>query len=411
MLKVRLKSIITVFLVITLCTCIDPYRPKLSGYPSLLVVDGLVTNENAPYEVKLSRTIQGVDEVPDKVSDAVVTISDETGKKTSLINSGDGIYKTDNNVFIGAIGKTYILDILTKDGKEYKSEPCTMLPVPEIDSLYYEKNVGFTDNQSETHEGISIYIDSKEGDETNKNYRWEYEETWKFKVPNPQKFNYINDSTILLVDSVKEFCWRKQNSSEILINSISAGQANIILKEPLCFISPDLSDRLTIQYSILAKQFSISKKESEFWANLKTVNESGGDISGSQPFPVISNISNINNPEEKVLGYFRVSAVSQKRKNITFRELAGLNLPNYHYDCVRIEKAPGDYCIGVNYCIPPTFNEMYRMWLALPNYRFIEPIYDPVTRKLLKLVFTTNVCADCEYTGTLKKPDFWIDLN
>lgn len=140
MLKVRLKSFITVFLVIGLCTCIDPYRPKLSGYPSLLVVDGLVTNENAPCEVKLSRTIQGVDAVPEVVSDAVVTFSDESGNKTSLINSGGGIYKTDNNVFTGTIGKTYILDILTKDGKEYKSEPCTMLPVPKL-TVYIMKRM------------------------------------------------------------------------------------------------------------------------------------------------------------------------------------------------------------------------------------------------------------------------------
>jgi hypothetical protein len=283
-----------------------------------------------------------------------------------------------------------------------------MLPVPEIDNIYYSKDKEFSNNQSETHEGIRIYLDSKTGDEINKYFRWTYEETWKFRLPNPKKLNYFNDSTILPVDMVKEFCWKQSKSAEILTSSMEQVQTGIIKKEPLTFISPDKSDRLSIQYSILVKQYSISKKEYEFWGNLKKVNESGGDIFGSQPFPVISNISNVHNSDEKVLGYFQVSAVKQKRKNITFMELKGFNLPLFHYDCVRIETAPGDYACP--FCTLPTFDELYQMWDYL-HYVFVEPVYNPETRQLLKLVFATPICSDCELSGTLTKPDFWIDLN
>ena len=410
MLKAKLKSFITVFITITLCTCIDPYSPQLKGHNSLLVVEGLITNEKTSYEIKLSRTTMKADATPEKVSDAVVSVSDENGNQTMLKNIGDGIYKTDSTSFIGVIGKTYVLDILTNSGKEYKSEPCIMLPVPEIDSIYYEKNVGFTNNQNETHEGISIYLDSKEGAESNKNYRWEFEEIWKFRIPDPQNFIWIDSATIYPVVSTKDFCWKQHKSSDILIHSVSAGQTNIIKKEPLCFISPDLSDRLSIQYSILVKQYSVSEKESEFWDKLKEVNEPGSDIYSSQPFPVISNISNLNNPDEQVLGYFQVSAISQRRKFITFMELKKLNLPLFQYDCTRIETAPGDYCRGVQFCIPPTFTELYKMWTNA-KFVFVEPVYLPETKELAKLVFATPVCADCELSGTLMKPDFWIDLN
>ena len=414
MLKSKLKLFITVFFVVTICTCIDPFKPDLSGYDSLLVVEGLITNEKAPYQVHLSRTMQGINSVVENVTDAIVSVFDETGYKTKLRNFSGGIYKTDSTVFIGAVGKTYTLDIVTHDGKEYKSEQCTMLPVPEIDCLYYENSVGFTNNQSETHEGISIYLDSKPGEEINMNYRWAFEETWKFRVPFPKKYVYIDSAHVNPIASVKEFCWKQQNSSDILIHSISPGESNIISKEPLCFISPDLSDRLSIQYSILVKQYSVSDKEAGFWNNLKKVNEISGDIFGSQPFTVISNISNINNPSERVLGYFEVSAVSQKRKYITFPELTKLNLPFYHYDCARIETSPDDYCKGfgkgTSSCIPPTWNELYRMWTSA-KFVLVEPVYIPDTKKLFKLVFTTPECADCEYTGTFEKPNFWIDLN
>jgi hypothetical protein len=406
---IRPKSLIIIFFIVALCTCIDPYKPNLSGNESYLVVEGMITDEAVPYEIKLSRTIQTQDAIPEKVTDAVVTITDENGNQTALINSGNGSYKTNGAVFTGIVGKEYSLHIKTKEGKEYMSEPTVMLPVPEIDNIYYAKEEEFDNNQSETHQGIKFYLDSKEGDENNNYFRWEYEETWKFRLPNPKKFNYINDSTILAVKDVKEFCWKQKKSSGILIHTLSAGQAKIIRKEPICFFASDKSDRLTIQYSILVRQYSMSKKESEFWDNLKKVNEGGGDIYGMQPFPVISNISNINDPGERVLGYFHVCAVKQKRTNINFKEILDLNLPLYHYGCARFEASPEDY--ACRNCPILTFDDVYNIFDANPYYSFVEPIFNTDTKKLKKLVFTTSICSDCELSGTSQKPDFWIDLN
>lgn len=407
--KTRPRLLAIILFVVTFCTCIDPYKPSLSGVDKFLVVEGQVTNEMVPYEIKLSRTIAVENSVPEKVTDAVVTITDETGKKISLKNFGNGSYMTSISDITGTVGKTYTLNIITPDGNEYQSEPCTMLPVPEIDNIYYSKDQEFSNNQSEIHDGIRIFLDSKASDEHNMYFRWAFDETWKFRLPNPKKYNYINDTTIIPVKAVKEFCWKNSGSSEILTSSMEQVQSGLVKKLPLTFISPDLSDRLSIEYSILVKQYSISKKEYDFWENLKKVNESGGDIFASLPFPVISNISNINNPSERVLGYFKVSAVTQKRKFITFTELLGLGLPLFNYKCTRIETSPADYNT-MRYSKILTFNDVFNMYDANPYYSFVEPIYDPDTRALSKLVFTTRACADCEMTGTLEKPDFWIDL-
>jgi hypothetical protein len=406
--KTRIKAIIILLIIIAPCMCIDPYSPKLNGSQSFLVVEGLVTDENASCVVKITRTMQTGTSIPEKVSDASLFITDDTGNKIILNNSGNGLYKTDSTLFTGAAGETYALHILTENGNEYISEPCLMLPVPEIDSIYYVKDKEFTNNQSEIQEGIRIYLDSKEGDEINQYFRWEFEETWKFRVPMPKRYNYIDSATILPVDVVNEFCWKQQKSSEILIKSISPGQPHVIKKEPFYFIASDKSDRLTIQYSILIKQYSMSKKESDFWDNLKQVNEGGGDIFDPQPFPVISNIYNVNNPSDRVLGYFQVSAVKQKRKYITFNEIVGLNLPFFRPDCERIEYSPDDWPGG--WGPPMTWAGVYKMF-DNPRFTFIEPLYESGTNILKELVFTSPVCANCELTGTSKKPDFWIDLN
>ena len=76
-----------------------------------------------------------------------------------------------------------------------------------------------------------------------------YEETWKFRVPNPKKFNYINDSTILPIDDVKEYCWKKRKSNDILINTVFSGQTARIVKEPIVFIDPGKSERLLLPVS------------------------------------------------------------------------------------------------------------------------------------------------------------------
>ena len=403
MLRMGPKSLIALVAVFTLCTCIDTYTPKLEGYESLLVVDGLITDENLSYSIKLSNTIQQQDEIPDKVSDASVYVTDENNTRGEFINKGNGIYKSDSTLFRGSVGKTYVLHIITNDGKEYESEPCTMQSVPEIDSIYFVREQELINNGTETVEGIRIYLDSDKG-ENNKYFRWEFEETWEFKTPDTRKFDYINENTMIPINDVHEFCWKTRKSDELLIHAIYPGETENIEKEPIFFIGTNKSDRLLIQYSILIKQYSISQSEFDFWNNLKDVNESGEDIFASLPFPVISNLTNVGNPNEQVLGYFQVSAVKKKRKNISLSDIVNLDLPYYQYPCRRIEDSP-NILPWVKWNPPLTWNDIYYMYTT-SGYTFVEPKYLQGTKTLDRLVFTTPECADCAITGTLTIPEF-----
>jgi hypothetical protein len=405
-----MKQIIIFLILVIAASCIDPYHPNLEDYKSLLVVEGLVTNEKSPYIIQLARTINEVGVIPEKVSDADVFLTDEEGIETHFQNCGDGSYKTDSTVFVGVVGKKYTLHILTSNGKEYMSESCAILPAVDIDSIYYEKDEEIASNQEESLVGIKIYLNSGETNENNQYFRWEFEEVWKFKLPSPKKYDYYSDSEIVPLNEIKEFCWKTNKSGTILTNSILPGQANSINKEPLLFIPTGKSDRLLLQYSILVKQYSISKKEYDFWNNLKQVNESGGDIFTTQPFPVISNIHNKSDPSEMVLGYFEVSAVKEKRIFITSHELDSLALPHYNYNCTAYVMSPEDFPPSSSMSPPLTFDDIYNMYMSTGDFTFVEPIYNPDTGELLKLVFATNICSDCKLTGVTEKPDFWIDL-
>lgn len=398
-----------VVLLLIAVSCIDPYVPNLKNYQSLLVVDGLITNENSSYRIKLGRTTNKENSLPEKVTDANVYITDGDGIKTDLQNCGDGIYKTDSTSFTGVIGQKYTLSILTPDGKEYKSEECTMLPVAAIDKLYYEKGEEISGTQGESFTGLKIFLNSTDATGTNQYFRWTYEETWEFLLPNVPKYKcvFVNDKETYLFEFLSdtiENCWKMNKSGEIIINSILSGSTNYINKQLIQFIDPVKSDRLTKEYSILVKQYSISEKEYNFWYNLKKVSDAGGDIFNSQPYQVVSNVHNINDAGEMVPGYFEVSTVSQKRIFITADEVNLLYLPHYLTDCFEITKSPEDWP-GVD---PPSYYEIYHTIMNPHDFTFIRPIFNP-DNTLKKLVYATKVCSVCEYSGISIKPDFWID--
>jgi hypothetical protein len=397
-------------------TCIDPYTPRLTGYESLLVVEGLVTNENSSYSVRLSRTFQEQNTTPVIVSDATVSVKDDIGNEHFLKYSGSGIYKSDSLAFRGVTGRSYVLHILTNDKDEYESEPCLMQSVPGIDSIYFAKEQVLINSGTESQDGVQIYLDSKSSD-NNLFYRWTYTETWKFKVPNPKLFDYIhnpdkpNAPLITPVEDIKETGWKNHQSDEILVKSISEQHTDRIVKQPVEFIAPDISDRLILQYSILIKQYSISKKEYDFWNNLKQVTETGGDIFAKQPYAVISNIHSLKNPGERVLGFFQISAVTQKRKNIAHRDVALMGLHFYSYPCKTWQFKPGDFdtrCM----CPPKTWDDVYWYLSIASDYTFVRPIYQGLGDSILmELEFTRPECANSELTGTRKKPDYWDEFN
>ena len=130
--KTGLKSGIVLITVFVICTCIDPYAPKLKGNDSILVVDGLITDANTSYTVKLSRTFQDINSRREVVLGASVNITDDAGNNHNLSEADYGVYKTDSLEFTGSVGRTYTLHITTREGDQYFSDPCVMQSVTAI---------------------------------------------------------------------------------------------------------------------------------------------------------------------------------------------------------------------------------------------------------------------------------------
>jgi hypothetical protein len=288
-----------------------------------------------------------------------------------------------------------------------------MLPVADIDTLYYVKSEEVLGTPGKSYAGLKILLDTEDLAEPDQYYRWTFEETWQVIIPYPPQYSYtFIDYDTLKFMSVPEpapKCWKKNYSRDIIINSVLSGQGHITGQE-LLFITPSLSDKLTVKYTILVKQYSISEDAYNFWKMFRQVEENPGDIFGSLPYPVSANIYNISNPGETVLGFFEVAAVSQKRIFIDSYELLPLALPLFETDCEYIRLSPDMWPDN-----QPTWDEIYHSWVFDQHYVFVTPEANAIlpgnvgSAYVKKFVFTTPVCAFCEKSGFTERPDFWVD--
>ncbi len=403
--------ILLVLLLPFVSRCISPYTPELGTYKPLLVVEGLITDENRPYAIRLSYSMQKNDSTIPGISDATVYITDDQGNTAHFSNSGRGIYRTDSLEITGSAGHAYQLHIELSDGRIYNSNACTLFPVPDIDSVYFAKDQQLSNDQTQLKDGVSVFLDSRPGSGGQYFLRWDYEDTWKFKVPDPVKYVYINSNQILKIptEEVKEYCWKSGSPSELLIRAMSGNASGRIVKQPIKFIVPDESDRLSVRYSIIVNQYSLSEEEYNYWNDLKKLNDVGSDIFGSQPFEVLGNIKNVSDPSEKVLGYFQVSAVSKKRIYIDYGDIYSYNLPGFHYDCTSFLMRPGPGDLNMNTGFPYTWDQYYSYISKNYPYNFVRPVYFNLQDSIIYLVFTMPACSDCELSGSFTKPSFWTD--
>ena len=390
--------LISFLLIISLSTCIDPFYLELDDYESHLVVEGMITDELAPQTIKLSRTYLNANDPPDLVAHAEVRVLDENGVITDFHELEPGIYLSDSALFTGRVGGTYNLHIKTEDGLEYVSDSCSMTAVPDIGSLYYEVDSELFDNGQVEEEGLRIFLDTENQDEASQYMRWDFKEVWKFRVPYPVFFQDLGYREYKRVHVENDICWRHEYSRQILIHSSVEQSSDLLSRKPMHFIASGLSNRLLKQYSIQVNQYSLSQEEFLFWEKLREMTENGGDIFEKQPFPIEGNIRCINNGDEKVLGYFQVSAVKRQQMYITKSQVDELDIPAYEYPCERI------------YYHTRVLNERKYYDLLSRGYVLFWVLEDDFGYPI-NFQFTSTECSDCSLTGNPERPDFWVDMD
>ncbi len=321
--------ILILFITLSTISCVDKYWPEIDKYDSVLVVDGLLTNgaDTTVIYLSLSSSVNNGILIP--LGGSQLYIVDENQSEVFLTETSTGIYKILDNSFTGRVGGSYQLHITLPNGKKYESDICSMQTPSPIDSVYGLIESHQIPNQDEYLNGIQFYVDNHSNLSDTTYYLWRLEQSFQYQ--STFNIDFVWNGTIFdpypKPDSLRT-CWYTSPVQSIFIHSTKYTDKPELIGKPLNYVST-INKTLSIRYSLLVNQLSISEEAFNFWDALRQQNIEKGNLYSQQPFQVRGNIKNMNNAEEPVLGYFTVAGISKKRIYINRPPLA------FYYDeCV-----------------------------------------------------------------------------
>jgi hypothetical protein len=373
---------IIVFMAFILESCIYEFHLKEGTYENFLVIYGMVSTENGPYEVTILKTSKIETTNADSVGNANVSISDDKGNSISLTEVSTGRYHTPLT-FTGQIGTKYKLHIELQEGKQYESDYAELLDVPDISELRAEHLTKQATATTISEEGYQFYINTEQCNTKQKYYKWDINEDWEFHMPF-YIYIYWDGYSFTRVD-IPNACYHNRHMPDITIANTDDFQTNYLINYPLIFIGK--SRKLQFGYGMTVRQYALSEFAYKYWKSA-IENTSPDPINSKQLYPVPGNLKCISNPDEPVYGIFEASAVKTKSIEVT-------KLPNEDYEL---------YNCGSNGWIAELLPQSLLGWHTGPAYIGI-----PVGGSNGGwTVVDSKTCIFCEYAGgTAVRPEYW----
>ncbi|SRR5579871_8891 len=387
------------FFLMTISRCKQLYNPPaLEANLGYLVVDGAIIAGDSTI-INLSRTQNLTDStyINNPETGAQVSIIGQNAESYNLIEENRGKYVVAN---IGLnFGELYRLKIITNNGKQYLSDPVPLKQTPAIDSITWD---------TANNLFVQVNLNTHDPQNNTRYYRWQYSETWQF---NSQIDSHlINDNGVLRMRTPFEdvhTCWNSANSTNIIIGTSAKLAQDVIYQQQIVndsiyislypvkhqLVNPFVSQKFSIEYSVLIKQYAMGENEYNFWQNLKQNTEQLGTIFAPQPGQVTGNVHCQNNPNEPVLGYVGACSIQEKRIFIKSSDLFPGTVGNPDIGCSKILITPAQI----------------NQYLGYPTlYTPVDSVFAPGTSVFLGVDFSYSFCADCTQSdGLTNKPAFW----
>jgi hypothetical protein len=265
------------YLILLITGCEEVVKLDLRSSEPRLVVEGLITDEDTTYEVKLSETSSYTFHYSTSAfnyeTGALVVISDNAGTSDTLPEVSPGVYKTTK--IRGRVGQSYQLEIFTNKGKHFKSYPEEMVATPKIDSLYYyrdTKDKGTYTDASKCYFYVNWQDPPGEHNYYLRKFTYYWQDAWHDSIEWKWSFND------------KYFDGKYMDKYQIIEGYSGTG------------------------WYLYMDQYSLSKRAYDFWKILHDQTQSGDNDYSNISAPLIGNVYNVDQPDDYVLGYFQVSA-------------------------------------------------------------------------------------------------------
>ncbi|HEU5290230.1 MAG TPA: DUF4249 domain-containing protein [Cyclobacteriaceae bacterium] len=317
----------TPLIFLLLDACIDPMQVPLESSGSLMVVDGMITNEPGPYTVKLfySSNLENSSRLPEPISNAKVSIINSLNETETLNETSSGVYESTVGGMQGVVGLSYYLKIVTAKG-EYQSAPQVMMPAGNLDNLYFEFSPEEIVTNTRLVDAFNLFVDSHGAASDPNLYRWRWTGVYKVKTypelytkgdpPYPAPWpcsGYINygGSLTRIADCTCCICWVTAYSSTSNVSD-SRFTNGYEFKKILVGSIPITARHFYERYHVEVEQLSVSEEVHNFWDLVAKQQAARGSLFQPNAVRVNGNVKNVDNPKERALGVFSVSAISKK---------------------------------------------------------------------------------------------------
>lgn len=324
-----IKVLLITIIISMLISCIDPYEANLGNPNKVLVVEGLLTDDNNnPDTLKIQYSIDVggvVKREPVKATQARIWLN-STNQPIQLIEKGEGIYLPPPNFKINPSEK-YTLRFTLPDNQQYESTPQQIIPTPSISNIH--ENFNFKSRLSADGKRFlsanEIFVDFQDEANQKNFYLWQY--------THYERLSYCATCDNQLYDFDSQSCVDKSrlaglNRPEPYYDYVCLEDCYAIFRSKNVNVLSDIaSDGRLIKGRLVAKipfysfsgcvveikQMCISPETYNFYKVLESQSQTTGGLADTPPAAIVGNIKNVNNPTEKIVGTFFVAEVKKKR--------------------------------------------------------------------------------------------------
>ena len=380
-------------------SCVEEHNAATNEFEDAIVIEASITNEFKFQKILLSRTHKLEENNSNTETGATVRVTSNSNDTYTFHETDPGVYESDLQ-FSALPNIRYQLFVSASNGREYTSQNTELTS----SSSVIENVYAIKETSEDGVDGVGVYLDSFDPENSSKYYGYEFEETYQIIAPNWIPNTIIrNPADTIIINNVHLHpafltipktiedgeCYKTVNSFGKLVTTTDLLSEDRISKFKITFFSK-IDFRISSRYSILIKQYTQSAEAFNFHKTLSNFSSSESLLSQNQPGFLNGNITSTSNPNEKVIGYFEVSSMTQKRIFLNRSDF----FDPFPWKC--------EIATLSDLGFSPSIIKALRLKYAI-YFSGIENNTQPT-------LFTyPRACGDCTVLGSNIKPNFWID--
>jgi len=327
-----MKTTRLIILYFLLTACVDSINFDTPTAEFQLVLDGYITDDAGPHVFTLSRASSLNADLDRKIPvfSAKITLVTNGTSEELLTEVERGVYHTKTSTR-GVIGNSYQLRIQTSDGKNYESTVEKILPSGTIENIRYEFSSAtkLVNGVETADDRFQIFVDARGATGTQNNLRWKLNGTYAvetfpylrtrtneagLRVPDPFPCSGYEVRALGLT-KVAEcaccYCWISESEDKPTVSDDQFVQGNLF--QNVNVVSIPVNRRTFYdKYYVEIQQMNLSPGAFSYYKLIRAQKEGAASLFQPPAAKLRSNISNVNDPDEEVQGYFMAVSLARK---------------------------------------------------------------------------------------------------